>query len=212
MGEFLRGRDCGQKRGRKAFTLVELLVVIGVIAVLLGLLLPSIARAREQGHRLKCLANLRSLGQAMYLYAGDFRDRLPNGNFVGDADPTHGDQVLVSLASRYDLPPALFHCPSDQDPVPRQIANNYMLVADSARVSYDFFSIYWAPEIGPLLTRLRGRAPLAWDLGVASTPNEMQNHGTVGGNVVYADGHAEWVRVDLWDKPNWPDPASMFYP
>jgi prepilin-type N-terminal cleavage/methylation domain-containing protein/prepilin-type processing-associated H-X9-DG protein len=199
-------------RHNKAFTLVELLVVIGIIAVLMAILLPSLSKAREQSHRIKCLANLRSLGQAMYLYAGDYQDRLPNGNPHGDSNPSDGDQVLVSLADRYDLPPATFHCPSDRDPIPPRIDNNYISLANSARVSYDFFSLYWNPDLGPKLAPQRGQAPIVWDLGVDKISNSLQNHGIVGGNVVFADGHGEWERADLWDRSNWPSPANAFYP
>src|SRR5689334_3820160 len=68
---------------RRAFTLVELLVVIGIIAVLVGLLLPALARARAQAQTAACLANLRSIGQAIYIYSVANKGSLPYGAWQG---------------------------------------------------------------------------------------------------------------------------------
>lgn len=74
-------------RKRGAFTLVELLVVIGIIAILVGILLPALSRAREQSYRTKCLASVRTIGQALAIYAAENKDCVPIATLIS-ADPT----------------------------------------------------------------------------------------------------------------------------
>lgn len=69
-----------RQRKITAFTLIELLVVISIIVLLMGILLPYLGQAREQSRRAACMANLRSIGQSIYIYANDNDDKLIPGD------------------------------------------------------------------------------------------------------------------------------------
>lgn len=66
-----------QHHNRLGFTLVELLIVIGIIAILAGLLLPALAQAKAKARRVQCQSNLRQIGLGVSLYAEDFSNRMP---------------------------------------------------------------------------------------------------------------------------------------
>src|SRR4051812_20755016 len=67
-----------RKHKHDGFTLVELLVVIGIIAVLIGILLPALNRARESSRRVKCLSNIRQISMAFFMYTGENKGWFPS--------------------------------------------------------------------------------------------------------------------------------------
>jgi prepilin-type N-terminal cleavage/methylation domain-containing protein len=93
---------------RGAFTLVELLVVIGIIALLVSILLPTLNRAREQARRTQCLSNLRSIGQMIHMYANLNKGQIPIGSSASAAN--YAGNVANYFLARRENPPTSFRC------------------------------------------------------------------------------------------------------
>jgi prepilin-type N-terminal cleavage/methylation domain-containing protein/prepilin-type processing-associated H-X9-DG protein len=91
----MEAKDMRSKRG---FTLIELLVVIAILAILIGILLPSLGKARESARSLKCAANLRNVGQAVTIYTVDF-DYFPPAYVYGKDIDGGGWRVEDQLES-----------------------------------------------------------------------------------------------------------------
>ena len=101
---------------RRAFTLVELLVVIAIIGVLLGLLLPAVAKARAGAGRARCAAQLHDVGHMLQMYFGENRNTLPKVNMMPSLrPPLNSYPSLVQLLAPYHRGDTrVFQCPADR--------------------------------------------------------------------------------------------------
>jgi prepilin-type N-terminal cleavage/methylation domain-containing protein/prepilin-type processing-associated H-X9-DG protein len=123
-----------REKSARAFTLIELLVVIAIIAILAALLLPALAKAKEESKRTQCRSNLHQQGVAALMYAQDSRDFLPdlndenggNGVWFWDMNRVVASNLLVNVYNT-----SMFYCP-----------NEYYLFNNGTPNAWNAFSTY----------------------------------------------------------------------
>jgi len=128
----LRGRPNAISQ-RRAFTLVEVLVVIGIIALLLAMLLPALSRVREASRRTQCLANIAELGRAVLLYCHDNKDHLPDAG-SGNATDALMSPRAVGLPPWTSFGPDVYVLPSIGQSLQKYLKSEALWVCPSAPV------------------------------------------------------------------------------
>lgn len=190
----------------RAFSLVDVLVTIAVIAVLVGLMLPTIAGIRETTRKVVCASNARQLGLGIAMYADDHRGSMPPSQFAAKSenDPTARPSLMmlvrlqqtgyswdglgVLFDTNYINAPGVFYCPSHRGGHPyRHYAELWS--GDAADISCNYHYRGSNPKGSSLLARFDADMAIISD-GL-QTRNDL-NH-IFGANVIAADLRVAWV-------------------
>jgi type II secretory pathway pseudopilin PulG len=172
---------------------VELLVVIGIIALLISILLPALNAAKERANRVKCASNLRQIGQGILLYANDNKQQYPRtiytdaatytcftGTGATQTDPFAGTVLandvtaaMFLLVRNADINPEVFVCPSsnaEKDTLANKPPSQRCNFSNPNNLSYSYTNPY--PTTAAIGTgyKLNGNVPA--DLAIAADRND----------------------------------------
>ena len=202
---------------KRGFTLIELLVVIAIIAILAAILFPVFARAREKARQASCQSNLKQIGLAVQMYAQDYDERLPLGDYPGAAhyDEFTGDPDSLwywqyNLLQPYIKNIQIFVCPSKQ--IENRMCGCRQEGAPRALWGYGLNCTAGDNPIGRALAEIQAPAETVYaadaDCVVVRTDQPewytLTGHGLCpttfsphndGKNHLYCDGHVKWHKI-----------------
>jgi prepilin-type N-terminal cleavage/methylation domain-containing protein/prepilin-type processing-associated H-X9-DG protein len=189
---------------RRGFTLIELLVVIAIIAILAAILFPVFAKAREKARQASCLSNLKQLGLAVIMYAGDYDGIYPpihNINLTGKYYISNGAvaglfQGWEDLVEPYTKNTQLMVCPSASYIGGGGLPHSY---------TYNYYFGAWEYPCNEGRVVQPASKGLLGERGTGAVYHYIytgsDNGGSIhndGGNMLMADGHAKWFK---WSTP-----------
>lgn len=167
------------RRGNHGFTLIELLVVVAIIGILASLLLPALAGAKDRAQRIKCLNNLSQFGKAVYQYAADHHDRVP-------------ETLLYNNISRY--PVSIYwnrtnSYPRGRGPEFWSVDAIDPYVANFVeKGSTNVGEIWWCPSA-------------QWEKQKKLVPGDVAAAGVFHCSYSYFAGVDQWKRTGPWGQP-----------
>ena len=160
---------------KKAFTVIELLVVLVILLLLIGITVPVYMRATERGRATACISNLRQLGIALDLYLGEHNQTMPT-LAAARSSATQDMPVIDNTLSAYASNPNVFACPSDFQGIAAATGTSYYwnsALNGQAVANLNFFAMADVSQI-PVLSDKQSFHPYS--------QNKI--------NLLYADGHA----------------------
>jgi prepilin-type N-terminal cleavage/methylation domain-containing protein len=187
------------------FTLVELLVVIGIIALLVSILMPALNRVRDQANRVKCMNNLRSVMQGVIMYSSENKGYMPYCNWAGYppghvgwlykdpaiADPRHPETGIVFLYLK-DL--NIFKCPLHTEKRSLGVTEGYTSYLMNGGVQ-DYGAYGPTGRIANRLSKFKVNDVILWESGETNLMSPPFNDGSSFPDELISERHGAGWRI-----------------